>query len=106
MRSTSRSTQEKSMARQRAETALEQRLIERLATLPVPIRIRRCEILTGGSWYSRDAWPLGNGDSDSFEGALIQALTSLQQTFPHQAGPMETPYPAPQNTIHVIKEKE
>ncbi len=94
------------MARQRTETALEQRLIERLATLPVPIRIRRCEILTSGYWYSWDAWPLGNGDSDSFEGALIEALASLQQTFPHQAGPTETRYPEPQNTSHVIKEKE
>ncbi len=92
------------MARQRTETALERRLIELLATLPVPICIKRGEILTGEYWYEWEAGLLGNGDSDSFEDALIEDLAYLQQKSPHQAGPMETLYPAPQNTSHIIKE--
>lgn len=66
------------MTRQNDQTALEQTLTERLAALPIPIRIihHRPE---HGAWYQWKTQLTGTGDCGMFADAVIGAITYQQE---------------------------
>ncbi len=66
------------MTRQNDQTALEQTLTERLAALPIPIRILHHKPEHGG-WYQWKTLLTGAGDCGSFADAVIGAITYQQE---------------------------
>src|SRR5689334_9680211 len=66
------------MTRSNDQTALEQTLTERLAQLPVPIRIVHHKP-EHGAWYQWKTLLTGTGDCGTFADAVIQAITYQQQ---------------------------
>jgi len=71
------------MAQHNDQTALEQMLTERLAQLPVPIRIVHHE--EHGAWYQWKTLLTGTSDCGSFADAVIQAITYQQEQHKQQA---------------------
>jgi len=71
------------MTRQNDQTALEQTLTERLAQLPVPIRIVHHKP-EHGAWYQWRTLLTGTGDCGTFADAVIQAITYQQEQHKQQ----------------------
>jgi hypothetical protein len=66
------------MARHNDQTGLEQTLMERLAALPVPIRIIHHKP-EHGAWYQWNTLLTGTGDCGTFADAVIGAMTYQQE---------------------------
>lgn len=65
------------------QTGLEKTLTERLAQLPIPIRILHHKP-EHGAWYQWKTLLTGTGDCGMFEDAVIQAITYQQEHEPTQ----------------------
>ena len=72
------------MTRSNDQAALEQTLTERLAQLPVPIRIIHHKP-EHGAWYQWKTLVTGTGDCGTFADAVIQAITYQQEQQQQQA---------------------
>lgn len=72
------------MVRPNDQTGLEQTLTERLAALPVPIRIIHHKP-EHGAWYQWNTLLTGTGDCGTFADAVIQAITYQQEQQKQQA---------------------
>lgn len=72
------------MAHHNDQTGLEQTLTERLAALPVPIRIVHHKP-EHGAWYQWKTLLTGTGDCGTFADAVIQAITYQQEHEMQQA---------------------
>jgi len=72
------------MTRSNDQAALEQTLTERLAQLPVPIRIIHHKP-EHSAWYQWKTLVTGTGDCGTFADAVIQAITYQQEQQQQQA---------------------
>lgn len=89
------------MAHQNEQTPLEKNLTERLAHLPIPIRITQQQP-AGGTWYQWDTPQYGTGDCGSFADAVLQAITYQQDHYQQTQKLAATPARHSYDTVETL----